>query len=1146
MNSIFKSLQESSQKVTVSKLSLEASIHLFSEFLKDTKHFPSVPIFITSHTDQIDRAKKLLDFFKPEMVKVLTFPAWDCLPYDRISPSKSVMAERLHTLMTLSGAKKQNHCVITTISALLQKLPPPTTFQNRSLEVSVGKTLPPNTLQTFFQNNGYEQAEIVTSTGHYAIRGNLIDVYPPGEKLPLRFDLFGDEIESIKSFDPETQRTIESLASLTLLPTTEVFLTKSSQEFFREQYRKNFGVEATKDPLYEAVSSNRPFAGQEHWLPYFYPSMTDLLTYTGPSTIFMPLDAPDIAKTYQDQVEDHFQARKLSGSNLQEGSTYRPIPPADFYYDWDHIQRSIQACAHLAYTPLNHPDGTPGNYDPPVDLYHVPKDKTRDQVLGQHLKHSKKTTIIMVGSKGYYPTIQEYVKHHVSLPVQEVSSFHDIQKQQGIFLTQCLLTEGFQGKDIEVLSGDYLLGRSLQSKQRRSRKKGTTLFEVLNFQPGELLVHRDYGVGKYLGLHALSINDKTHDCLKMEYDQKDTLYVPVENMEVLSFYGANNDTIILDRLGGKQWDIKKARAKKRIEDIADKLIKLAAERQQRKSHRFSMDQEAYQTFCQKFPYVETEDQLQSIQDIVNDLDGGHPMDRLLCGDVGFGKTEVALRAAFIVAQSGYQVAVICPTTLLCSQHFHTFKKRFAHFPFAIESLSRIQKPSDVKRIHDDLKIGKTSIIIGTHALLSSKVSFSNLGLVIVDEEQHFGVKQKEHLKNLVKDVHVLSMSATPIPRSLQMAVSGIRDLSLIATPPVDRLSVHTYVMPYDSITIRDAILREFRRGGQIFYVCPRVADLNGVYDALTKLVPELKIALAHGGMNPEELTQTMEAFENHGFDILVATNIVESGLDIPNANTLIVHRSDIFGLSQLYQLRGRVGRSKVRGYAYFTFAPNKTLTDNAFKRLEVIQNLEGLGGGFSLASRDMDIRGMGNLVGEEQSGHIKDVGVSLYHHMLEEALLTHKKEKPKAATWSPQIHLPLDVFIPENYIRDLNLRLSFYRRLSEIKTKMDAEDLKAELIDRFGDLPQEVLNLLKIVHLKNLAHALSFEKIEAGPKGTLVTFYKNECPYFEQLFPWINTHGGTIRLRPDNKMAIMKAWKNADDQVESLVHLFETLKDSIK
>lgn len=1148
MNAVLKRLTQSSPPFVVSKLSLETSVHLFSEYLKDPSlEKKTLPIFVVSHGDQINRAQKLLEFFKPKDVGVLVFPSWDCLPYDRISPSKDVMAQRLHTLITLTSPNAKRQCLITTVQALLQKIPLPTTFQNRALTLAVGRAVPASTLQTFFQNNGYERVEIVTSPGHYAMRGSIIDVYPPGEEAPMRIDFFGDEIESIKSFDPETQRTKDILKTLTLLPTTEVLLTNTSREFFKEQYRKNFGVEATKDPLYEAITDNRPFADQEHWLPYFYPSMTDLFTYTGPSTIFMPLDASHIAKTHHDQIEDHFQARKSFQLSSKEGAVYRPIPPKDFYFTWDHIKTSVTPYAQLDYTALNMPDSLSLNYAPPIDLYQIPKDISRDYVLGTHLKDSQKPIIIMVRSKGYYPTIQEHIKHHANLSPEEISSFDDIGNSKGIFLTSCPLSEGFQTDAFEILSGDYLLGRSLQPNQQR-RKKSPALFEVLNFQLGELLVHRDYGVGKYRGLHPLSINGTTHDCLKMEYDQGDMLYVPVENMEVLSFYGTSSDTIALDRLGGKSWEIKKARAQKRIEDIAERLILLAAERQQRTTHRFMVDVGPYQTFCQKFPYVETNDQQQAILDIIKDLDKGQPMDRLLCGDVGFGKTEVALRAAFIVAQSGYQVALICPTTLLCAQHFQTFKRRFSHLPFVIESLSRIQKPSETKRIQEDLKDGKISIIIGTHSLLSSKISFKNLGLVVVDEEQHFGVKQKEHLKNLVKDVHVLSMSATPIPRSLQMAVSGIRDLSLIATPPVDRLSVHTYVMPYDTVTIRDAILREFHRGGQIFCVCPRVSELQGIYDTLTKLVPALKIAVAHGGMNPDELTKTMDAFENHGFDILVATNIVESGLDIPNANTLIVYRSDLFGLSQLYQLRGRVGRSKVRGYAYFTFTPDKLLTDNAFKRLDVIQNLEGLGGGFSLASRDMDIRGMGNLLGEEQSGHIKDVGVSLYHHMLEDALLLHKNNEtntPKVPHWSPQIHLPLNVFIPEAYITDLNLRLSFYRRLSELKTKEESEDLKAEMIDRFGSLPEELLNLFKIVHLKNLCKLLHLEKVDVGPKGILISFYKNECPYFEKLFPWINTHGGTIRIRPDNKLVIMKAWKNIDAQVEGLILILKELRNDL-
>jgi transcription-repair coupling factor (superfamily II helicase) len=1130
-------LQEQSS-LLVSNVSLEASVHLFATFMteQDSKD-KTLPILVLPHDEKIQNARALLEFFKPRDVEILTFPNWDCLPYDRISPSKSVVAERLNTLSKLSTETTKKFCVITTMAALLQRLPPPSILQNRILSLRSGQTVSLEQAVKFLEENGFERLDVVTLPGQYAVRGGLLDIFPPGTEYPVRLDFFGDHLESLKTFDPETQLTLGLLSSLSVIPTTEIFLTNTTREYFRERYRKTFGIESTKDPIYEAISEGRIFPGQEHWMPYFYPQMVDFFTYCSAATFFLPQQSSSIAETYLDQVRDHFMARQ---SFQQSTSHYRPINPDDLYMQWKDVEASCKNKLQVFYTSLKDPKGILLNYGSSLDLGDFSKGRERDTRFKNYLQGLKKNLIIMAPSEGY----MQHLKDYIGVPVKEVAHVEEVITSKGIFLTQCPLVQGFESEDFDLLSGEEVLGRSLQYEGHKKRKKVSSLFEIMTFQTGDLLVHRDYGVARYKGLKQLEVMDACHDCIELEYDKGDVLYVPVENMDVLSFYGSGGEHVALDRLGSSNWDLKKARTKKRIQDIAKTLVDLAARRQTKSAHVFDRERSAYHEFCRGFPYVETGDQGQAIQEVLEDLSRGKPMDRLLCGDVGFGKTEVALRAAFVVSQAGYQVALICPTTLLCAQHFNTFKRRFAAFSIRVESLSRVQKASEIEKIHNDLKNGEVNIIVGTHALLSSKIGFKNLGLVIVDEEQHFGVKQKEHLKNLVDDVHVLSMSATPIPRSLQMAVSGIRDMSIIATPPVDRLEVNTFVTPYDSVVIREAILREFHRGGQIFYVCPRIADLERMYETLSKLMPEVKIAMAHGGMPVERLEHTMQAFEDHGFDVLLATNIVESGLDIPNANTLIVHRADLLGLSQLYQLRGRVGRSKVRGYAYFTVTPDKTLTENALKRLEVIQNLEGLGGGFSLASRDMDIRGVGNLVGQEQSGHVKEVGVSLYHHMLEEAILEYKQGGAQKIekTWSPHIHLGIEIFIPEAYLKDLNLRLSFYRRLSELNTREEAEDLKAEMIDRFGPLPQEVLNLFSVVHIKNLCKKLNLQKIEAGPKGILVTFFENKCPYIEVLLEFMTLQRNTIRLRPDHKLVILKVWRTPQDQLHGLTHLLRELR----
>ena len=1120
----------------LSSVATDACVHLFAQFLKEPENKGKVPILVLPHGDHLHEATQFLEFLKPSDWDILNFPNWDCLPYDRISPSKENAAQRLNSLCALSGENKKNVCIVTTVAALIQRLPPPTILQNRTLELSVGQTIDVSNVTQFLQSNGYERSEVVTLAGHYAVRGGLIDVFPPGVAHPVRLDFFGDELETLKQFDVETQRTLENQPSLRLLPSTEVFITQTTQEEFRKRYRQAFGIEATKDPLYEAVSEKRFFPGQEHWLPYFYPRMVDFLTYASNAVLLLPESIQQVVDRQLDQITDHFQSR----SNLQkgsDGSTYRPINPQDLYMDWKELLGRLQDVPQIYYTPLKNPKGMEWGYAPSV----IFESTTKINVLKK--LGAEKRVIVTGRSEGHLDHIKNYLQDHEITNVSRISHVFDIKKKNGFFLVQCPLIQGFQTDEMLFISGDEVLGRTLQATPSK-RKKVSSLFEIVNFQLGELLVHRDYGVALYSGLKNIKAGGAAHDCIQLEYDRGDILYVPVENMELLSFYGSAGDRPSLDRLGGGNWELKKAKAKKRIQDIAKKLVELAARRQEKESPAFVLDKALYHEFCRAFPYVETEDQAQAIQEIIHDLAQEKPMDRLLCGDVGFGKTEVALRAAFAAVQAGYQVALVCPTTLLCGQHLQTFKRRFDPFHMRVEGLSRLQTSSKSQKIYTALEEGSIDIIVGTHALLSPKIKFKNLGLVIVDEEQHFGVKQKEHLKNLVEEVHVLSMSATPIPRSLQMAVSGIRELSIIATPPVDRLAVHTFVSPYDDITVREAILREFHRGGQVFYVCPRVADLERVFDQLSKLVPEVKMAIGHGGMLPEQLARTMQGFEDHAFDVLLATNIVESGLDIPNANTLIVHRSDLFGLSQLYQLRGRVGRSKARGYAYFTFTPDKLLTDNALKRLEVIQSLEGLGGGFSLASRDMDIRGMGNLVGEEQSGHVKEVGISLYHHMLEEAILEHKQGVPQKLekTWTPQIHVGLDVLIPEAYIWDLNLRLSFYRRLSELEMREEADDLMDEMMDRFGPLPQEILNLFHVVHMKNLCKKLHIHKIEVGPKGVLVSFFEDQCPYVQVLLDFMSLHGGSLRLRPDHKLVILKAWKNPQDQLKGLTDILRELR----
>ncbi|MGB1539422.1 MAG: transcription-repair coupling factor [Rickettsiales bacterium] len=699
------------------------------------------------------------------------------------------------------------------------------------------------------------------------------------------------------------------------------------------------------------------------------------------------------------------------------------------------------------------------------------------------------------------------------------------------------LEHGFELDNVALISEQDLLGERMMRTTRKRKKSEAFMDEAASLSPGELVVHAEHGIGRFEGLFTVEVLGAAHDCLKLVYDGDDKLFLPVENIDMITRYGTDDGDARLDKLGGVAWQSRKAKMKERIKLAAEALLKVAAERAINPAPELSVPSGLYEEFSARFPYVETEDQERSIAEALGDLMSGHPADRLVCGDVGFGKTEVAMRAAFVAthAQEGkVQVAVVAPTTLLCRQHYANFVERFAGLPVNIRQLSRLVPAREATKTRQMLKDGNCDIVIGTHALLSKNIDFKNLGLMIVDEEQHFGVAQKERLKSLKNNVHVLTLSATPIPRTLQLALTGVRDLSLITTPPVDRLAVRTFVMPFDPVVLSEAIERERHRGGRVFYVVPRIKDLAEVKKAILDMVPDAKLAVAHGQMPPAELDEIMQAFYDGKYEILLSTTIVESGLDIPSANTLIVHKADRFGLSQLYQLRGRVGRGKLRAYAYFTLPHGRKLTKQAMQRLEVMQTLDTLGAGFSLASHDMDIRGFGNLVGEEQSGHIREVGVELYQQMFEEAVAEAKRGKrqeageamvPPEERWTPQINLDMPVLIPEAYVSDLQLRLGLYRRMGSLHSNEEIDSFAVELVDRFGPVPEETEHLLSVLKLKLLCKQAGVERVDVGPKGAVLTFRNNEFKNPEKLITHITRHPHEMKFRGDQKLVLIRNWK---------------------
>ncbi len=1108
--------------------------------------------------------RDLIAFFAPD-VAVVIFPAWDCLPYDRISPNDDVAARRVAALMTIKSWQEDNkflpRIVLTTVNAATQRVMPRAALASAGFAARVGGRLSLAQLQGYLTANGYHRTDTVREQGEFAIRGDIVDLFPAGEEFPVRLDLFGDEVEKVRTFDPLTQLTLEKREEFSLVPVTEFTLDEESITRFRTKYRDTFGVVQSGDPLYEAVSEGRRHNGMDHWLPLFYEQMETLFDYLGAYDLSLDQHAAQSVHERLTQVDDFYQARKTLQDAAQKkskkkgveaplsGAIYNPLPPTALYLSEREAQTFFTGAVTLM--PFGAPEETPAQDGGArksrdfADIRALPDGDVFGAVR-QYLVGLQRKTIIAAYSEGSRERLKGMMEHAGIGQLLLTDKISDVKKDK-INLVILSLESGFIANDLAVITEQDILGDRLARRSAKRKKADNFLKEVSALNAGDLVVHIDHGVGRFEGLETLNAGGTLHDCLKIIYAGGDKLFVPVENIEVLSRFGSDEGFSQLDKLGGAGWQARKAKIKKDLMIMAEGLLKIAAERLLRRAEKLGVDKDQYDSFAARFPYQETEDQQRAIDHVLGDMAGEQPMDRLVCGDVGFGKTEVALRAAYVAAMSGVQVALAVPTTLLARQHYKNFAARFAGTGLRVDQLSRLVSAKEAKMTKDGLRDGSVNIVIGTHALFGKEVKFSHLGLVIVDEEQRFGVKQKERLKELKSDVHVLTLTATPIPRTLQMSLTGVKEMSLITTPPVDRLAVRTFVLPYDGFVIREALLREHYRGGQSFYVCPRISDMRELEEQLKELVPEVKVIAAHGQMTPTELEDRMSAFYDGQYDVLLATNIIESGIDIPSANTMIVHRADMFGLSQLYQIRGRIGRSRLRAYAYLTYQPEQKLSATAQKRLEVLETLDTLGAGFQLASHDMDIRGAGNLLGEEQSGHIKEVGVELYQQMLEEAVAAARagvdleKGFELDDAWSPTINLGLSIMIPENYVEDLGVRMSLYRRLSDLEDRAGIEAFAAELIDRFGPIPAEVENLMDIVAIKQLCRMAGIDRVDAGPKGALIGFHKDSPPNVMGLMQWLTDQRGAIKLRPDQRLTILRQWDEVAQRVKGIERILTEL-----
>jgi len=1108
-----------------------------------------------------------IQFYAPEL-DVAVLPAWDCLPYDRVSPNSDVMARRLEVLSRLIGqGGKLPDLLIVTINAFLQKLPTAATIRSGLFAAKAGDRIDRDQLLTCLARNGYRRSGTVVEPGDYAVRGGIIDIFPTGAELPLRLDLFGDELEAIRGFDPLTQRSLAKVERIDLLPMSEVLLDEASIERFRVGYMQHFGA-ATSDPLFESIVEGRPFPGMEHWLPLFHETLVPITDYVPDTTpiSFDPL-AKDAIAARLETIGEHYESRlePPEAARSMGAAAYRPLSPEALYLSEQRLPSLLEQRLVIELSTFDAPPSAPEGTEiialggrPAYDFAteRSKQDQNLFDAVVAHIRAAEKDgrrVLIAAASEGSLERLRLVLADHGLDNVVRTERWSEVGDLEVPGLAVLPLDHGFTTTDYAVLSEADIFGDRLSRPAKKRRRSDQFIPEVAALAEGDFVVHGDHGIGRFDGLMTLELGGAPHDCLKLTYHGNDRLFVPVENLDVLSRYGSSDGVVQLDKLGGLGWQQRKARVKKRIQEIAGELIEIAARRATRKGEAIEAPVGLYDEFAARFVYQETEDQDRAIDQVLEDLASGQPMDRLVCGDVGFGKTEVALRAAFVVAMAGKQVAILAPTTLLARQHYQVLRERFAGLPVNVAQLSRFVTPKDASTVREELAAGKVDIVVGTHAVLGPKVTFSNLGLVVIDEEQHFGVVHKERLKKLRAEVHVLTMTvltmtATPIPRTLQMALGGLKELSLIATPPVDRLAVRAFVMPADPVVIREAILREHYRGGQSFYVCPRIEDQGRLADQLRTLVPEIKVGVANGRMPAKQLEEVMAAFYDHKIDLLLSTNIIESGLDIPTANTLIIHRADLFGLSQLYQLRGRVGRGKVRGYAYFTLPQKRRLREVAERRLNVIQSLDQLGAGFQLASHDLDIRGAGNLLGDEQSGHVKEVGFELYNHLLEEAVALAKQEgegseasSPSSADWTPQITLDAAALIPASYIEDLDLRMGLYRRLASLDQAADVEAFAAELIDRFGPLPPETEQLLKLIGIKQLCRKAGVAKVDAGPKGMVLAFHENSFAKPERLVGWIAQNSGRIRLRPDHHIVVSDATTSPNERLKQVRTLIDEL-----
>jgi transcription-repair coupling factor (superfamily II helicase) len=1084
-----------------------------------------VKILITPDSLTANQLQEELAFFlNPEssQQELLLFPDWETLPYDQFSPHQDIISQRLYTLSRLQHA--QNAVVITSISTIMHKLCPPEFLNQYALMLKQGQKLDLEVFRSQLQQAGYHNVNKVLEHGEFALRGSIIDVYPMGSGQPFRIELFDDEIESLREFDTETQRTVEKITEINVLPAREFPLNEQSQTLFRRTFRELFPGNPSQCPIYEAVSQGQYLSGIEYYLPLFFEKTVTFFDYLPQdSKITLIEDIQANGEQFWLEANERYEQRRYDLS--------RPILPPSYCFISTHELLTI-ANTYEQLRVTHKPYEKKGAFNFNIKKAPaLPIDRKSPEPLNHLRTYCSQANcryLIIVESAGRREVVLDLLKMSGLAPKVQNSWYEFLKDDALINITTGPLIYGCELKDqrIILIVESQLFGEQ-SIPQRRSTQKAVDpdliIRDMAELRVGEAVVHIQFGVGRYQGLQYITSNTLSNEFLVLAYAGDDKIYVPVTSLHLISRYtGVDSDHAPLHKLGTDQWQKEKKKAVEKIHDVAIELLDLYAKREAQPGQQYEFDHTEYQKFASAFPFTETTDQLNAIEQIVKDMQSSRPMDRLICGDVGFGKTEVAMRAAFVAVQNDKQVCLLVPTTLLAGQHFESFRDRFADFPVNIELLSRFRTAKESETVIQGLTSGKVDIVIGTHKLFQSTVAFKNLGLLIIDEEHRFGVKQKEYMKSLRTHVDILSMTATPIPRTLNMAMAGIRDISLIATPPAKRLAIKTFWQEKKDVVIREAILREILRGGQVFFLHNNVQTINRICEDLQTLVPEAKVRSAHGQMRERELERIMSDFYHHRFNVLVCTTIIETGIDIPTANTIIIDRADKFGLAQLHQLRGRVGRSHHQAYAYLLTPDEKSLTPDAVKRLEAIVALEDLGAGFTLATHDLEIRGAGELLGEEQSGNMHAIGFNLFMELLERAVEDLKAGKiPELSTpmyQGPEIDLRISAIIPEDYIGDIHNRLIMYKRISNAKTKEQIHELQVELIDRFGLLPQPVKNLLLITELKLKAETLGILKISASGEQGKLDFSEKPAINPAELISLIQVHAKRYKMEGPQRL----------------------------